>query len=200
MTHKEYLELQTTKYKSFESDNKHWAEGQRRYIVEHFAGMPFNTAILDCACGDGVGLKVFKELGFEHVAGFEFDKEKAIIASNYSYPVWSGDFHDLSNFSNFRLDFDVIYSSHSLEHALHPDKVLKEFHRVLKPNGVLFLVLPFPDTGDLEAHVAKETLGTVVDDGGVKVVAYIESMGFELINKQFDSFREPEIWLTFKKL
>ena len=198
MTHKEYLELQTTKYKSFESDNAHWAEGQRRYIVEHFAGMPFNTYILDCACGDGVGLSVFRELGFECVYGVEFDSEKAGIAREVGYRVFDLDFHSLRPFCNGFID--VVYSSHSLEHALHPDKVLKEFHRVLDEDGVLFLVLPFPDTGTIEAHVAKEILGTVEDDGGKKVVAYIESMGFELINKQFDSFREPEIWLTFKKI
>ena len=197
MTHQEYLELQTTKYKSFESDNEHWAEGQRRYIVEHFAGMPLDTWILDCACGDGVGLKVFSELGFNKVLGVEYDIEKAEKARKTGYAVYNGDFHDLTATPRI---FNVVYSSHSLEHALHPDKVLKEFHRVLVPNGVLFLVLPFPDTGTIEAHVAKEILGTVEDDGGKKVVAYIESMGFELINKQFDSFREPEIWLTFKKV
>lgn len=197
MTYKEYLELQTTKYKSFESDNAHWAEGQRRYIVEHFAGMPLDTKILDCACGDGVGLNIFLELGFVDLVGVEYDTEKIEKAKRTGYFVVGSDFHKL-HLQN--LYFDVVYSSHSLEHALHPDKVLKEFHRVLKPNGVLFLVLPFPDTGDLEAHVAKEILGTVEDDGGKKVVAYIESMGFELINKQFDSFREPEIWLTFKKI
>jgi SAM-dependent methyltransferase len=197
MTHKEYLELQTTKYKSFESTNERWAEGQRRYILEHFSGMPLDTWILDCACGDGVGLRVFAELGFECVHGVECDSEKAVMARESGYRVMNFDFHSLQPFGTV---FDVVYSSHSLEHALEPDRVLKEFHRVLEPDGILFLVLPFPDTGTIEAHVAKEKLGTVVDDGGAKVVAYIESMGFELLNKQFDSFREPEIWLTFKKV
>ena len=165
--------------------------------MEHFSGMPLDTWILDCACGDGVGLRVFKELGFKIVAGVEYDEEKADKASETGCPVYNYDFHNLTP---LLFTYDVVYSSHSLEHALYPDIVLREFHRVLEPNGVLFLVLPFPDTGTLEAHVAKEILGTVEDDGGAKVVAYIESMGFELINKQFDSFREPEIWLTFKKV
>ena len=61
-------------------------------------------------------------------------------------------------------------------------------------------MLPFPDEGPIDAHVAKTLLGTDVDDEGVRVVAYIESFGFELSEKTTDNFREPEIWLKFGKV
>jgi SAM-dependent methyltransferase len=39
--------------------------------------------------------------------------------------------------------YDVLLSSHNLEHFANPVKALKEWHRVLKPNGALILVLPY---------------------------------------------------------
>jgi SAM-dependent methyltransferase len=38
--------------------------------------------------------------------------------------------------------YDVLLSSHNLEHFANPVKALKEWRRVLKPNGALVLVLP----------------------------------------------------------
>jgi SAM-dependent methyltransferase len=39
--------------------------------------------------------------------------------------------------------YDFVLSSHNLEHFANPVKALKEWQRVLKPNGVLLLVLPY---------------------------------------------------------
>jgi SAM-dependent methyltransferase len=38
--------------------------------------------------------------------------------------------------------YDVLLSSHNLEHFANPVKALKEWQRVLRPNGALILVLP----------------------------------------------------------
>jgi SAM-dependent methyltransferase len=39
--------------------------------------------------------------------------------------------------------YDVLLSSHNLEHFANPVKALKEWQRVLKPTGALVLVLPY---------------------------------------------------------
>ncbi len=45
--------------------------------------------------------------------------------------------------------YDVVLSSHNLEHFANPIKALKEWQRVLKPDGALVLVLPYyQDTFD----------------------------------------------------
>jgi len=52
--------------------------------------------------------------------------------------------------------YDVVLSSHNLEHFANPIKALKEWRRVLKPRGALVLVLPYyKDTFD---HRRKPTL------------------------------------------
>jgi ubiquinone/menaquinone biosynthesis C-methylase UbiE len=39
--------------------------------------------------------------------------------------------------------YDILLSSHNLEHFANPIKALKEWQRVLKPSGALVLVLPY---------------------------------------------------------
>lgn len=47
---------------------------------------------------------------------------------------------DLSKIKSSK--YDIILSSNNLEHIANPIKALKEWIRVLKPNGLIFLVLP----------------------------------------------------------
>jgi ubiquinone/menaquinone biosynthesis C-methylase UbiE len=38
--------------------------------------------------------------------------------------------------------FDAVFCRHTLEHTINPKKALKELARVVKPNGVVFVVIP----------------------------------------------------------
>lgn len=55
--------------------------------------------------------------------------------------------------------FDGVLCVHVLEHMNNPDQVLKDFHKVLKDNGILVLVLPEPvknkEENDFEPNIAK---------------------------------------------
>jgi len=194
----EYCDNQKNKYKSYESTFERWKEGQKRFIeLNILNNFSKKARILDVCCGDGVGLHVFKQYGFETVTGIDFEETKVESAKLIGYDVHKADFHDLSFLENN--SFDLIYSSHSLEHAYDPSLVLKHFNRLLEDNGKMLIILPYPDKGPLDAHCAKEILGTTQQDEGNYVSNYICSFGFNLINKTFDNFREPEIWLRFEK-
>lgn len=198
-TYGEYAALQKGRYQSFESENARWREGQRRFIEKNFSSAPKSAKILDIACGDGVGLHVFREMHFTDVTGVEFNPKKADRARLSGYPVQSVDMHDLSCFPDQA--FDVVYSSHTIEHAYHPKRMIEELVRVLKESGELIVVLPYPDetTKNDLAHGAKYELGTNIDDGGRTVISVFESLGLRLKTLAFDKFREPEIWLTFAR-
>lgn len=58
-------------------------------------------------------------------------------------PEIRGDVTDLSMFADRSLDF--VYSSHTLEHLDNPEKVLREWWRVIKMGGNLVLYLPHAD-------------------------------------------------------
>lgn len=195
----EYLRLQREEYFGFESEHPHWREGQKRYIDAMLSGLPRETPIADIACGDGVGLCHLRALGFTSVVGVELQPEKAARAEKTGARVLRTDMHDLSALGDGTLG--VVYSSHSLEHAYRPAAVIAEFRRILRDDGLLFVVLPYPDTGtgNDRAHGAKYELRTNRLDGGRGVLEYFAENGFVAIDQRFDSFREPEIWLVLQK-
>jgi 2-polyprenyl-3-methyl-5-hydroxy-6-metoxy-1,4-benzoquinol methylase len=196
-TYEIYADLQRNRYQSFESEDSHWREGQRRFIAQQFVNAPRDAAILDIACGDGVGLSCFRDMGFTGVTGVEFNAAKAERARSCGFPVHCYDMHDLSQLQGG--SFDVVYSSHTIEHAYYPRRALKELTRMLRRNGEMIVVLPYPDqrTENDPAHGAKYELGTNVADGGTKVTVFFARHGLRLVAKAFDDFREPEIWLRF---
>jgi len=196
--YREYIEHQMENV-VFESEHLGCKNGQR-YAIEHlFKDIDRKARIADIACGDGVSFEKFQEMGFESVVGVELHPEKAKIASSYGYLVYSLDIHHLKNAG--LEEVDILYSSHTLEHAFNVSSVLKGFQKLLKPGGLLFLVLPYVDSHITNTwnHCGKYQLGLHIDDGGETVRDYIEAHGFDIISSERHSVREPEIWIKARR-
>lgn len=196
--HEDYFYLQTVKYASHETENSVWATGQLRFLDSIVNLIPDNANILDVGCGDGISLVKLKELGFS-VRGIDINNNKLEFARSKGCVV---DFCDMHNLSMFNEKFDVIISSHSLEHSYNPALVLEQFNSVLNIGGLLFIVVPFPDIADyaVEAHVGRDILGTSDPvEGKSKVINFVNSFGFNVFYIREDSFREPEIWIYARK-
>ncbi len=138
-------------------------------------------------------------MGFSSVVGVELSREKAARARRSGFPVVLADMHDLGCFRDGA--FDVIVCSHTLEHASDPGRVLMQFHRLLVAEGMLHVVLPYPDPGHRNelAHVGKYELGTHLDDEGRTLGGFFERRGFRVASHRFDSERESEIWLRLER-
>jgi len=197
--YQDYVHRQVVEYGSFESESDLWEEGQKRFVKMFFSEEDRQKTILDIACGDGVGLRQFRKLGFNRVVGVEFNPKKKQKAAETGYRVYGWDMHNLCRFR--AKTFDIVYSSHTLEHAYDIKKVVGEIYRVLKDDGKLVVVLPYPDRHqfNLKVHIAKKVLGTDRDDDGKSVVRFFYSNGLRTVIKKYDYFREPEIWLVLKK-
>jgi SAM-dependent methyltransferase len=195
----EYLRLQRETYSSHESEVERWAQGQRRFVETALALLPRTSRVLDCACGDGVGLDALESMGFEDPVGVEIAPEKAARARALGFRVEEADMHDLSAFADG--SFDAVVSSHTLEHAYDPGRATLELRRLLVPGGLLFVVLPFPDAGERNelAHVGKYELGTDRADGGDAATRFFTERGFEVLSRRLDDFREPELWLFLRR-
>lgn len=197
----DYLVYQTKRACSFEGKIPRYKKGQEEYIKKEFSHFDRKIAILDCACGDGTGLKCFRTLGFKNVIGAELCRKKVKFAKKSRFKVSVADMHDLPFHPS---SFDIIYSSHSLEHALDPDKVVQGFHDLLRLFGLLFIVLPYPDDMSDEhrrkAHCGSIQLGLDLKDEGETVVDFFLERGFALKSKKFSSEREPEIWLELERI
>jgi len=93
--------------------------GMKRDIPEllDFPNGPFNT-IINVGCGN------------THIEG----------TIGVDYPEWDAD-KDALPFSDDSID--GIHAYHFLEHCKEPVKILQEFQRVLKPGGVVNIVVPY---------------------------------------------------------
>lgn len=60
---------------------------------------------------------------------------------------------------------DEIYCNHVLEHTKEPDKVLREFHRIMKAGGVLILNVPYFTRGySVHVHWHGFSIWSVLED------------------------------------
>jgi SAM-dependent methyltransferase len=117
-------------------------------VKKFFSGVDLNQRILDYGCGLGQNIyKLPNAMGFdisEH--GVKFCKTKGINATNDKAAV-----PDES--------FDVVFTSHVLEHHPHPKTMIEEMKSKLKPGKKLILVIPHERHGkakfelDLNQHL-----------------------------------------------
>jgi len=84
--------------------------------------------ILCVGCRNINEIKAFHSMGFDYVTGIDvYSDNKSILLM---------DMHDMT----FQDEtFDLIFSSHSLEHSIDPERAVLEFARVSK-DGTIFII------------------------------------------------------------
>lgn len=203
----DYVYWQCVPGLSFEKDNEKWTNGQIRCIEDKFKNLNRDLKILDICCGDGRGLKKLKQMGFKNITGVEISDEKIKIAKSFANVIKI----DICCFDNNLPDvYDVIYSSHTIEHVLDPIYTINKIKKHLKPDGIMFLILPYPDYQaadpnlmgghNFKVHCGVMPLGLHLADKGETVCNIIKNIGFEIIKCDFSIYREPEIHLTLKNI
>jgi SAM-dependent methyltransferase len=92
--------------------------------------------ILDVGAGTGCYLKAAKEKGWE-----EFGVELSSYATEFAkkkfgLEIFNGKLEDAGFPDDF---FDVVIMTHTIEHLPDPANFLKEIHRILKSDGIIYL-------------------------------------------------------------
>jgi len=119
------------------------AKSQLGLISKHKSG----TTLLDIGCGEGFFLFNATKAGYT-TKGIEISRDAAEYAGReFGLDVEAKPFEDLQFPDNY---FDVITLWQVLEHVPYPLIVLKEVHRILKPDGLLATSTP-----DIESILAK---------------------------------------------
>lgn len=90
--------------------------------------------LLDIGCGDNFFKEKFNSLGINWI-GMD------IKSSAGSTILIKGSMENIPIHNNI---FDIIFCCHTFEHTVNPLQTLREFKRVLKPCGLLILVVPYP--------------------------------------------------------
>jgi 2-polyprenyl-3-methyl-5-hydroxy-6-metoxy-1,4-benzoquinol methylase len=111
------------------------------------AGLDFSVMYLPCCpgasllevgCGSGSMLKDMADLGWR-AEGVDFDPVAVQNSRRKGLDVHLGTLEGMRYREN---SFDAVIMSHVIEHVHDPGKLVKECHRILKPNGRLVLVTP----------------------------------------------------------
>lgn len=99
-------------------------------IMDHVTPAP-GQKVLCIGCRDTNELDYFRSKGMSHVTGID-------LFSN-SPDVQVMDMHNMTFPDD---EFDVIYSSHSLEHAYDPAQVIAEIVRIARPGALVGIEVP----------------------------------------------------------
>ena len=112
-----------------------------------FRSMVPTGRVLDFGCSWGYGVLQFVTLGYDAV-GFEISQDRSEYGRTHlKVPIISS-YEELDRFPDG--SFDVIFSSHVLEHLPSLQGVFERFSRLLRPNGVLAIFVP--NCGGLNAQ------------------------------------------------
>lgn len=123
-------------YKKFNKLPRAWP-----LIVKHLSWNDEKVNVLDVGCLVGTTLLKLNQMNYEPV-GIDINNNYVKIARNYSQcPVYQMNANNLDFEDNY---FDYILCTETLEHIHNQEKTLKEFYRVLKEEGRIFISVPNP--------------------------------------------------------
>ncbi len=116
-------------------ENHFWFINKRRIVDFYLKKYYKDGLILDSACGTGRDIKDLKD-----AIGMDYSFDGLLLAYNYCKSLVNGD----ANFLPFKdKTFSIIFSFDLIQHkSIDIDKVLREYNRVLKKGGYVFLNLP----------------------------------------------------------
>jgi ubiquinone/menaquinone biosynthesis C-methylase UbiE len=159
-----------------------------------------NDLVLDLGSGNGqTSIKIANSV--KKVIGFEINdslvkraQEEARIKNLINAEFLVGDANQKLPFKNYY--FDKMICSDVLEHLYKRDFALSEMKRVLKPAGILFLVIDNPDTS--WKHLQKSNGLFYYADADHKyeypkkeITVLLKNNGFQIISIKPDTYDTP---------
>jgi 2-polyprenyl-3-methyl-5-hydroxy-6-metoxy-1,4-benzoquinol methylase len=102
-----------------------------------FHRMTGSGNLLDVGCNEGRGLELYQGNGF-YAEGLELNSKAAEAARSKGFTVYGS---TLENFATGK-KYDVVVLSNVLEHALDPHSMIQHVHRLLNPNGQVWISCP----------------------------------------------------------
>lgn len=193
----DYVHAQVVEGFSHEFEIKHWSSGQIKSIDDFL--IPFlqtTDTVLDAACGDGVGVRHLVDKGYKNVIGVDINLNKIEHAKKY-VPEATFLMSDITNIDLPNEYFDAVWTSHTLEHSYDPIKTLKEFKRLLKPTGAIYIIVPYPSTSH-RIHCGSSILKLDIEDEAKSTLNFLKSEGYNILNSKIINIREPELFINLK--
>lgn len=93
--------------------------------------------LLDVGCNEGRGLEFYRGHGFS-AEGLELNSKAAQVARSKGFAVYGSTLESFASENTY----DVIVLSNVLEHSLDPAAMLQQIHRLLAPDGEVWISCP----------------------------------------------------------
>lgn len=179
--YEEYLGMQRQHSNSMYRTSRKSYDPYYERVVEDFKN--YNVKKILCVgARDESEVNYFRNKGIDAIGIDLFSKNQTIIKIL--------DMHELgSNFSEN--EFDIIFSCHSLEHSVKPDKVLQDMKKISK-YGV-FIVLPLSGWTHAKDPVMFNFMEKAGEEGDIKVT-------IEDVQKDIENIVEDSTVINFKQL
>jgi len=124
-----------------DKDNPWWGEHLHRYIVAAQYISP-GSKVLDIACGSGFGSLFLAEKGFTVIGGDISSETVELCNKAFSHPHLKFEVIDGTAINYGDQYFDAVVSFETIEHTTGYMKVLQEFRRITKRNGIIIVSTP----------------------------------------------------------
>jgi SAM-dependent methyltransferase len=110
----------------------------RRQLLVCLEYAPHARSMLDVGCSAGYVLAAAKSLGLEEM-GLDYARFPVELCRERGFKAEQGTLMKMPFADG---SFDIVTAKHTLEHVESPMEGLREIHRVLRPGGVAFIVVP----------------------------------------------------------
>lgn len=118
--------------------NVSWLKRRMIRIVNKY--IKKNMKVLDAGCGSGFFSKYFVDKDC-NVFALDYSRKALEMTKKLDKRIITKR-GDASNLKFNNNSFDLVFSDGLLEHYKKPEKILKEFNRVLKPSGIIITFVP----------------------------------------------------------
>jgi len=178
-----------------------WLFKKRVRPIATFMELAPGTTWLDIGCGDGSALQAMKEAYGALGTGLDFSQEAVRHCRRRGFRAYA------SRFEDFRPEpgeqYDLVHSSHLIEHVESPCAYLRKTFELLKPGGLSVFITPNTATWEARRfgrhwgglHVPRHW--TMLDPGSAKALA--ARVGFEHVETSFSTNGTFWTW-TFHSL
>jgi len=137
-----------------------------------------SARLLEAGCGAGIDLARYREMGFQNLVGMDASAQQCKLAGERLCgvaPIVCGDAVRLPFSSS---SFDIVTSRYMLHYAKDLDAALTELARVMKPEGLLMVVVANPDYdfSCTDNHNGDGTITHTLFDGAVSITYPLRPM------------------------
>jgi len=99
----------------------------------------FNKSVLEIGCGTGRLVPMFLKNNCDYT-GLEFNEWVSNYVSNcFDVKMINADFM----YYEFEYNYDIVFCVHTLEHLIYSDVAFEKMVSLIKPNGYLFIEVPY---------------------------------------------------------